>query len=583
MNAHKNLYPLLIFLLALAVQLSALFYIFDPLVYFFKYWELALRLQGVITPQIEVFYSSPFYIVFLAAGQWTGRNILDLQILQAFLGAFNCWLIYRLGRLCFNCQVGYIAALAAVFYGPFVIYGTSFLPAIWVVTFNLAALICLVPAGSGGKASWIAGAGLFIGLSIISRPNAVIFLLLVIPYLVVNSGAPISLMPGVSRRRNVGGVSNPDPAGQIVGGVSNPDSAKRIVGGVSNPDSARLRIGVGNPSHSGWEIGLIKPSHRVVAGQPIGGKWGTRIRRIFLLLIPVALVVLPVTLFNYANSGEFIPVTASGGWVFYSGNNPRAMGFDFSPPPELEERTIAYYARPGDGKLSYLEHLFSLEIARERTGRDLKHGEGSAFWFQEGLLFIRQHPGRYLRLLGKKLLALANGYEPHDVPEVMERANHARIFPFIAPAILMPIALLGVIIARPRAAGPILYLYLASYLISSLLIYVIPRFRLAVAPVLLIFAAAAVRQLCRRARERRWAVLGRDLLLLLALAILVNIKTPDMRRDREVNRPAFLQEWKGLTAMKQGRWTEAGDAFRKALELNPGSRRARRGLESVKK
>jgi len=128
----------------------------------------------------------------------------------------------------------------------------------------------------------------------------------------------------------------------------------------------------------------------------------------------------------------------------------------------------------------------------------------------------------------------------------------------------------------------ILYLYLFSYLVSFLIMYVTPRFRLSVVPVLLLFAAAAVKGLYDNISGKQWPALVRNILFLVLLTILVNISTPDIRRDREIVRPAFLFEWKGLTCMKRGEWQKAEEEFTKALELNPRSYQARLGLESLK-
>jgi len=182
----------------------------------------------------------------------------------------------------------------------------------------------------------------------------------------------------------------------------------------------------------------------------------------------------------------------------------------------------------------------------------------------------------------KKILAVANGYEPHDVPEVMDRSFRLRSYPLIGWAVLLPLALLGMIIARPRTGGIILYLYLCAYLISFLIMYVIPRFRLPAVPILLLFAAAAAKRLYENIQGRKWPILAGNILFLALFLIIVNICTSDIRRDREMVRPAFFHEWKGLTAMKRGEWKKAEDEFRKALELNPRSYQASLGLKSLR-
>jgi len=494
-----------------------LFYLFNSSAFFYKYWELALRLRGLIPPPIEVFYSSPFYICYVALLQGMSLNYLNVQILQVFFGALNCWLIYRAGSLFFTRSVGIIASCMAVFYGPFIIYNSSFLPAVLVITLNLISIICLGNYIRERRSGWLIGAGLFIGLSIIARPNSGIFLVLVLLYF---------LFYGLR--------------------ISELVAATRFAGRNIAPRKTR----------GGYSLTWIA-----------------------LILIPTALVVLPIAGFNYLRSGEFIPVTASGGWVFYCGNNERAKGFDFSPPLELTERLTAYYAQPGNEELSYLEHLLSREIAQERVGGRWSHRGGSMFWFNEGVTFIRKHPGSYLKLLGKKVLYSINGYEPHDVPEVMAWADLLKPYPLLGLGALLPLALLGLIIARPRIGGMILYLYLTSYLISFLLIYIIPRFRLPMVPVLLLFAAAAVKKLYDDIHSKQWKTLIRNILILVPLAILVNISTPDIQRDREIARPAFLHEWKGMTYMKRGKWKKSEEEFTKALKLNPQSYQARRGLE----
>lgn len=525
----KNLIPLFPVLLSVTIQLGILFYSFNPAMYFYKYWELGLRLRGIIAPPIEVFYSSPFYILLLAFFQVLGLNYIQIQIIQVVLGALNCWLIYRAGTIYFNRPVGFIASLVAVCYGSFLIYNSSFLPTAWVVSFNLAGLICLGNYGRKKKVGWLIGAGIFIGFSIITRPNISVFLLLLLPWVAVSCR------------------------------TGNRASSKQTC---SEESPARLKSKYRSDD-------LIQAEK----------KWKCGVGRIFCLVIPAIMVVLPIAGLNFFHSGEFIPVTASGGWVFYCGNNERVKGFDFSPPPEMSNRISSYYVRSGNNSLSYLEHLVSREMAQERTGCDLNHGESSSFWLGEGIKFLSRNPGLYLKLLGKKLLSALNSYEPHDVPEVMVRADQLKAYSLIGAALIFPLALLGIITCRPRTGGIILYLYLLSYLISFLMMYVIPRFRMPVVPLLILFAAAAGFKIYSQIRARQWIGLVRNIIILFPLIVLVNIRTPAIKRDRDIVRPAFIHEWKGLTFMKRGKREDAGDEFRKALELNPRSHQARYNLE----
>lgn len=510
---------LLAALSALIIQLGLLFFVFQPSVFFYKYWELALRLRGVVSPPLPVFYSSPFYISFLAAFQGLGLSYLNIQIIQILLGALNCGLIYQAGLVYFNRTVARLASLAALLYAPFLIYNVSFLPAVWVITFNLLVLILLESYRRRPRGFCLIGAGVFIGLSIITRPTFALFLLFLLVY-----------RAGRRRRRTI----------------------IRSVAPKARPEMNPI----GAATTSSWKYSIF-------------------------LIIPVLIVIFPVGYFNYAHSGEFIPVTASGGWVFFCSNNERTRGFDFSPPPEFHGYLGAYYARPGV-HLNYLEHLLSVKLAEQEVGHRLSNKQASVYWFKRGRQFIRENTRAYLLLLGKKLRAAVNGYEGHDVPEVLEKARLIEGYPFLSLGVILPLALLGIIICRSHPGGEILRLFLLSYLLSFLIMYVIPRFRLPLTPVLLLYAAAAGQKLVRTGREKRWYVLGRNLLLLSALIFLVNFTPAELKRDRDVSRPAFLYEWRGLTALKQGKRREAGEYFHRALDLNPRSSLSRAALSSLK-
>ncbi len=303
-----------------------------------------------------------------------------------------------------------------------------------------------------------------------------------------------------------------------------------------------------------------------------------RLKNLARFLIPASLVVLPVTVFNYLGSGDLVPVTASGGWVFYCSNNPRAPGYAYAPPPEFQAELVAYYRRPGV-HLGYVEHLLSRKMARDAAGTELGPRQASAYWSGRALAFARSRPGEFLRLLGRKLLSSFNGYEPHDLPEVLENSRRAGPWPLLPFCLVLPLALAGLVFRRPRR--PVLELYLLAGLLAFLFTYVIPRYRVPLGPVLLLYAAAGVFSAVDLARAGNWKKAALYVLLLVPLFLLVNLETPRLRRDRLRYRPAFLHEWRGLTSLRFGELEEARREFAAALELNGESTLARRGLEAA--
>ncbi len=491
-SGGERVFLLAVFALALLARVIFLFYLSPAEVCEDKYWELGLRLRGVIPPPPIPFYSSPAY-VFLAAGtQILGGNPVLLKLVQALVDSISCCLVFLAGRCWFSRTVSGAAALAAAVYFPLILYSASLLPAVWIVFFNLLALRLLGIHLRDGSLPALFGAGLSLGASLAFRPNLALF--------IVPAAAALAIR---SRRR----------AGPVLG----------------------------------------------------------------VFLASIALPLVPVTAWN-ARSGEFIPVTASGGWVFYTANNERANGFSYSPPPEMEFAMTAYYGR-GEGRLGYIEHLLAREIASARAGRELSASEASAYWRREGLEFFRSRPREAGRLLGQKLLAVLNRYEPHDLPEVIERASVPRP-PLLEAGLVFPLGLLGIFICPRRGKWP-LYLYLVSYLAGILILYFSPRYRIPAVPVLLLFAAGALERLARWLGERKWGKIVFSLAALAVLSFLVWYLPPAFRLDRDSKRPAFLEEWRGLTLLRQGRPREARERFLKALEIRPGSSQAQRGLAEI--
>src|SRR5206468_9501513 len=125
-----------------------------------------------------------------------------------------------------------------------------------------------------------------------------------------------------------------------------------------------------------------------------------RLRACGLFLLGAAAGILPVTARNYVVGHEFALLTTGGGEVFFIGNNPDANG-RYLPPPFV-------HADPER------EHDDFIAKAGELQGRKLTPGESSGFWLRQGLSWIAENPGAWIRLLGRKLVIFWNAYELPD-------------------------------------------------------------------------------------------------------------------------------------------------------------------------
>ncbi|HKY31988.1 MAG TPA: tetratricopeptide repeat protein [Candidatus Polarisedimenticolia bacterium] len=204
-----------------------------------------------------------------------------------------------------------------------------------------------------------------------------------------------------------------------------------------------------------------------------------------------AAAVAPATLRNLAVAGEAVLITSGGGEVFYTGNNEFASG-KYRPPA---------FMRPDP----FYEHEdFRAEAAR-RLGRPVTRAESDAFWWREGMRFIRENPGRWMALLGDKLLTFFTGYER---PDNYSYENFSRFVPILsAPlpgfALVAPFGLAGIVLARRRwaEAAPLLFA-MGAYLLSALLFFTQSRYRMPMVPLLAPFGAHAAVAAWRAARRR---------------------------------------------------------------------------------
>ncbi len=261
---------------------------------------------------------------------------------------------------------------------------------------------------------------------------------------------------------------------------------------------------------------VLAPIMAVLALVLGGGRRRHGLRAAGAFILGAVLMVAPVTIRNWAMSGEFVLLTTGGGEVFFIGNNADANGL-YVPPP---------FVRP-DPKL---EHADFIARASEIAGRQLSPMESSWFWFREGARFIVSEPMSWLRLIGLKFLHFWNYFElPDNLNyEIMQRfsplldALNAGFPPSSWPTLrlptgdgrrvavrlhlwatfgtLAPLGLAGILLARGdrRRLLP-LHVLLFGYMATVMLFFNFSRFRVPIVPILALFAAGALVAIGRRA------------------------------------------------------------------------------------
>jgi 4-amino-4-deoxy-L-arabinose transferase-like glycosyltransferase len=213
---------------------------------------------------------------------------------------------------------------------------------------------------------------------------------------------------------------------------------------------------------------------------PAAFAWSLRGKRPILLgllvIATAAAVVVPWTVRNYIVTGEFIPVSVSGGAAFLLGNNPLATASSGSSIP----------------------YPYDLQAIR----RGSRPGEWDRLCWQRGLLYVREHPGRALRLYGAKLLNLYRFYPSTQTKNEFTNSRTNLISAATYGPMLL-LALVGLWIERRRWR-----LYLPILLTIGVFTIVYPafttnvRYRLPIDAYFILFCSVAIGSIAGRFSER---------------------------------------------------------------------------------
>ena len=289
-----------------------------------------------------------------------------------------------------------------------------------------------------------------------------------------------------------------------------------------------------------------------------------RITNAIAFTLGVVICILPVTLRNYIVADDFVLISSQGGVNFHLANNPEADGLTMVMP-EINLDLSVPWSQFVDTTTAYAE---------SSLGRSLKASEVSGFWSDRAWNFIKQNPGSFLALTGKRLIYLFSGFENPDQSDLYRFGDNSPIlaatvfnkvvkFPF---GLVAPLALIALVLAwKERQRISLLYLFLLGYIPTIILFLVTARHRLAVVVILLLFAGYAVERAWHVWRDRKTKELIGLVLSFIALAILLNHNWFDLGYDN----PAQFHYQRGLVLEKQGDINAAISEYREATKYQP--------------
>jgi len=191
---------LAVFLPAVAVRLAFL-YLIDTPILFFKYPYFAEKLAAGESIGTRLADLSPFYLYLLTIFRWLSpADWAFVKVLQAIVGAANCWLTAGLGKVVFGSRaIGVLAGLGMAAYGNLVILETTLEPTVFVLLFNLLATYFLYrhfdPEKARGKKGnrYLLLSALFTGLAVVTEPSFLLFVPLAVLWIVLQQGRTASI------------------------------------------------------------------------------------------------------------------------------------------------------------------------------------------------------------------------------------------------------------------------------------------------------------------------------------------------------------------------------------------------------
>ncbi|MDQ2659314.1 MAG: hypothetical protein M3Y03_02725 [Verrucomicrobiota bacterium] len=242
---------------------------------------------------------------------------------------------------------------------------------------------------------------------------------------------------------------------------------------------------------------FIVPLVLVAIGwRAIKGGLTARITAIALLFVGLGTGSSPCWLHNLLIAHDRVALSAHSGINFWIGNNPIANGYPRFPPGLRA------------GQAAMLQD--SIDVAEAAAGRPLKRSEVSAYWSSKAKDFIRDNPGAWLKLVGRKVVNFWNAFQYDDLSIVTNLREQGIILPGPRFGLIAALALSGMLLAvgrfrRSRWVVAAIFLHMASLLS----VFVTERYRLAAVPGLLLFASFGICQAwldCSLGRFRRVAL-----------------------------------------------------------------------------
>ncbi len=313
---------------------------------------------------------------------------------------------------------------------------------------------------------------------------------------------------------------------------------------------------------------------------------GRLARRLVLAAVALAGAFAVLAAFGVLNqrlTGRFQLAGGSGGVNFYLGNK---LGADGMIP--RQDRRVTYGDEYRDSVQVFAEQLYREEVFRLRASgatNDATAGpeEVSRYWLGRAVEDIAGDPGRWLALLGRKLLFLTWNHEiPNNKSYEFIRGEESKLL-ILLPVrwwLLLSFAVLGFLYALRHGDRSSLFwvtAFLALHGLGVVLFFVNSRYRIPMWPAMAVLAAGGLLSLVETLKRRS---LPDSAIAVATVAGLAAISGVNWLR---VEPPTFARDhfFRSLASMQKGRLEEARADARASVAIDPVAPASRFHLGNV--
>ena len=235
-----------------------------------------------------------------------------------------------------------------------------------------------------------------------------------------------------------------------------------------------------------------------------------------------ALMILPATARNLVVAGDPALVTTNAGLTLFIGNHEQATGSYALLPDELRAvpgATLGWYVS---------EAPFPDDFSGSRVSKRL---------MGQAIEFVREHPGDALRLGWTKLRLLYGAREvgSRDSLDFARRLSGSLHLAWFGFAWVAPLGLAGLLASLFLRRAPdlaVIQLWIAAQTFVFLATFVLARYRLVLAALLIVLGASALCWIWADLRARRWKPFGVTLATIVLAALVVSAPVDGFDRER---------------------------------------------------